>query len=453
MKSRIVILFLIVIFFFGAHVSLEKLNEERSEFQLLSSPFESAPPELVIATTALGGFRGIIVDYLWIRAMELKLSGEFFELVQIYNWIGKMEPRMEMVWVHNAWNMAYNISAELPSGEERWIWIKQGIGLLRDEGLKYNPRSSMLHRELGWIYLHKIGNLYDKFHWHYKMKFAEEMEEVLGGGGSPPSAIESGREVAERLRKELKLDPERMVKLAEIYGPLDWRLPQPHAVYWITKGLEVSGEEPTLNHDRLVLHAIIDLFETGRIVRTEAGFILAGPDFRFLDSVDRIYGELSEKYGPESGLSAAHENFLQSAVMLLYTYGQNRKAIDGYTRLRKLKPNVYSLPLEDYVFARIKETVTEGSALEVSALIYGTLRQALLSLAIGDDEKSAGLENLAKLIWRKHMEKYGDSEDHRLPAFKVMRDSVVKRALEGEFSENLQNRLRERLGYVSETSE
>lgn len=453
MKPRIVILFLIVILFFVVHVSLEKLNEERSEFQLLSSPLEGAPPELVIATTALGGFRGIIVDYLWIRAMELKLSGEFFELVQIYDWIGKMEPRMEMVWAHNAWNMAYNISAELASGEERWIWIKRGIELLRDEGLKYNPRSSMLYRELAWIYLHKIGQLTDKFHWHYKMKLGEEMEEVLGEGGSPPSAIESGGELAERLRKEFKLDPERMVELAEIYGPFDWRLPQPHAVYWLTKGLEVSGEEPTLNHDRLVLHAIINLFEAGRIVRTEAGFILAEPDFRFLDSVDRIYGELSEKYGPESGLASAHENFLQSAVMLLYTYGQNRKAIDSYRRLRKLKPNAYSLPFEDYVFARIKETVTEGSALEVSALIHGTLRQALLSLAIGDDEKSAGLENLAKLMWRKHMEEYGDSERLRLPAFKVMRDSVVKRALEGEFPENLRNRLRERLGYVSETSE
>ena len=446
MKPRIVILFVIVIFFFAAHVSLEKLNEERSEFQLLSSPLESAPPELVLVTTALGGFRGIIVDYLWIRAMELKLSGEFFELVQIYDWIGKMQPRMEMVWVHNAWNMAYNISVKLPSGEERWIWIKRGIELLRDEGLKYNPRSSLLYRELAWIYLHKIGNIYDEFHWHYKMKLFDEMEEVLGEGGSPPSAIESGGELAERLRKELKLEPERMLELTEIYGPLDWRLPQPHALYWLTKGLEVSGEEPTLKHERLILHAVISLFESGRIVRTEAGFILAEPDFRFLDSVDRIYGELSEKYGRESGLASAHEDFLQSAVMLLYTYGQNRRAIDCYRRLRKLKPNAYSLPFEDYVFARIKERVTGGSPLEVSALIHGTLRQALLSLAIGDDERSAGLENLARLMWRKHMEEYGDSEIHTLPPFKEIRDSVVKRALEGEFPENLRNRLRERLG-------
>ena len=86
-------------------------------------------------------------------------------------------------------------------------------------------------------------------------------------------------------------------------------------------------------------------------------------------------------------------------------------------------------------------------------MIQGALRQALMSLAIGDDDKSAGLENLAKLVWRKYMEEYGDSENYRLPPFKLMRDSIVRRALAGEFPQELIEALRERLGYVSETSE
>ncbi len=452
MLHRIVVVFLIIVFFLAVHLCLGKLNEARGEFNLLSTPLEGAPPELVLATTALGGFRGIIVDYLWIRAMELKQSGEFFELVQIYDWIGKMQPRMEMVWAHNAWNMAYNISVELPSGEERWIWISRGIELLRDEGLKYNPRSSMLCRELAWIYLHKIAHFTDKFHWYYKMKLLEEMEEVLGEDGSVLTSVVPGGEVAGKLTDELKLEPERMLELTQIYGPLDWRLAQSHAIYWLTKGIEVSGEEPTLNHDRLILQAIITLFERGRIVRTE-GFILAEPDFGFLDTVDRIYHELTEKYKHETGLASAHENFLQSAVILLYSYGQNRKALDSYRRLRKLNPLHYSLPLEDYIFARIRENISGASLPEVSAVIQGALRQALMSLAIGDDDKSAGLENLAKLVWRKYMEEYGDSENYRLPPFKLMRDSIVRRALAGEFPQELIEALRERLGYVSETSE
>ena len=457
-KSRVVLyLLFIAVFFLPVYVFLEELNEKRSEFHLASaSSLEGAPPELVLATTVLGGFRGIAVDYLWIRAIELQRSGKYFELVQLYDWIGKMEPRMEMVWAHNAWNMAYNISVELSSPEERWIWIKHGIELLRDEGLKYNPRSSMLYRELAWIYLHKIAQSSDTFHWYYKMKLFEEVEEVLGRNCSLLSSITTDSKLAERLREELRFEPERMLKLMELYGPLDWRLAQSHAIYWLTRGGEVSGQS-FLNQDRMILHAVISLCESGRFVKTKAGFLLAEPDFRFLDTADRIYAELGEKYGSEegvfSGLASAHENFLQSAVMLLYTYGENKQALEYYRRLRRLKPHHYRLPLEDYIFARIRENISEASPNEVSALIHGTLRQSLMSLAVGDDEKSAGLENLAKLIWKKYMERYGDNENFRLPPFEVMRNSVVERALKGEFPQNLLDHLRKRLGYAGETSE
>ena len=162
-------IFLTIVFFTLSYFCLGKVNRQRAEFRLTtSSPLENAPPELVLATTALGGFRGIVVDYLWIRAMELQRQGKYFELVQIYDWIGKMEPRIEMVWCHNAWNMAYNISVELGKPIERWMWIKRGIELLRDEGLKYNPKSILLYKELAWIYQHKIAQFSDKFQWEYK---------------------------------------------------------------------------------------------------------------------------------------------------------------------------------------------------------------------------------------------------------------------------------------------
>ena len=443
----IVLLFLVAIIFLLAYLCLGHLNRERERFNLTASvPLENAPPELILMTTALGGFRGIVVDYLWLRAMELQRSGKYFELVQIYDWIGKMEPRIEAVWSHNAWNMAYNISVELETPEERWLWIKRGIELLRDEGLKYNPGSSLLYRELAWIYLHKIAQSSDTFHWHYKMSFAREMEDVLGEDGSLSTSANSAGETAERLRNELKLEPERMLKLTDVYGPLDWRLAQSHAIYWLQKGLEVGGKQIAINHERLILHAVISLCETGRIVRTDTGFILAEPDFRFIDTADRIYSELDEKYGGDTGLASAHENFLQSAVVLLYTYGRSKESLKIYRRLRKLNFSKYRMSLEDYIFLRIRENLEGASALEMSAFIQGILRQSLFSLAIGDDEKSAGLENLAKLIWSRYMEKYGETERMSLPPFEVIRNSVVKRVLKGEFPESLRDRLKERFG-------
>lgn len=444
------ILLIAVVFFFSAYKLLVQLNEQRDEFNLTATtPLENAPPELVLATTALGGFRGIIVDYLWIRAMELQRSGKYFELVQIYDWIGKMEPRIEAIWSHNAWNMAYNISVELPSAEERWLWIKRGIELLRDEGLKYNPESSLLYMELAWIYQHKIGGFSDMFHWGYKKYLADEMERLLGKDCSELAEIASRNNSLryKELVEILKLEPERMLKLQDLYGPLDWRLAQAHAIYWLTKGTEVRGESHTINTDRLILHAIISLCESGKIVKTDAGFLLGEPDFRFLDTADRLYRELQEKYGREVGLASSHENFLQSVVVLLYTYGRGRDSLHYYRKLVKLYPSKYRAALEDYIFARIKENMISESPHKVYGFISGILRQALVSLAIGDDEKSAGLENFAKLVWIKYMDESGGVERMALPPFEEIRDSVVKRVLESEFPEVLRERLKERLGH------
>jgi hypothetical protein len=278
------------------------------------------------------------------------------------------------------------------------------------------------------------------------MSLAREMEDVLREDGSLPASANSAGEAAERLGNELNLEPERMLKLTDVYGPLDWRLAQSHAIYWLTKGLEVGGKQIAINHERLILHAVISLCETGRIVRTNTGFILAEPDFRFLDIADRIYSELNEKYGENTGLASAHENFLQSAVVLLYTYGRSKESLKIYRRLRKLNLSRYRMSLEDYIFLRIRENLDGASALEMSAFIQGILKQSLFSLAIGDDEKSAGLDSLAKLIWSRYMEEYGGTERMSLPPFEVIRNSVVKRVLKGELPESLRDRLKERLG-------
>ena len=101
---------------------------------------------------------------------------------------------------------------------------------------------------------------------------------------------------------------------------------------------------------------------------------------------------------------------------------------------------------EDYIFAQIKEDLEAASLLEISAFIRGVLRQSLMSLAIGEDERAAGCENLAKLVWNRYMKEYGKIEHGSLPPLEEIRTSLVRRALEGEFPQVLQNRLRERLG-------
>jgi hypothetical protein len=109
---------------------------------------EEAPPVLAFTTVALGGFRGLISNALWIRASDLQDEDKFFEMAQLADWITKLEPHFVQVRLVQAWNMAYNISVKFKDYNDRWRWVSRGIELLRDQGLKYNPNETLIYREL-----------------------------------------------------------------------------------------------------------------------------------------------------------------------------------------------------------------------------------------------------------------------------------------------------------------
>ena len=96
---------------------------------------------LAFTTVALGGFRGLIANALWIRANDLQQDDKFFEAAQLASWITELEPSFTQVWLFQAWNMAYNISVKFKDFPDRWRWVERGIELLRDEGLRYNPNN------------------------------------------------------------------------------------------------------------------------------------------------------------------------------------------------------------------------------------------------------------------------------------------------------------------------
>src|SRR5262245_66196202 len=92
-------------------VTQQSMNRDRAALGLTRiEPLENAPPVLAFTTVALGGFRGLIANALWIRANDLQQEDKFFEQVQLSDWITKLEPTFVQVWIVQAWNMAYNIS-------------------------------------------------------------------------------------------------------------------------------------------------------------------------------------------------------------------------------------------------------------------------------------------------------------------------------------------------------
>lgn len=166
-----------------AGTRLDYINSQRQNMKLIiNEPLENAPPSLAFATVAMGAFRGLVVDILWMRADRLKEEGQFFDAKQLADWITKLQPRFASVWEFQAWNMAYNISVAIPATQpdQRWRWVKNGYELLRDQGIPLNPKSIELYRELARIFQHKIGGVSDDAHKYYKLQLALAMEPLLG---------------------------------------------------------------------------------------------------------------------------------------------------------------------------------------------------------------------------------------------------------------------------------
>ncbi|NLW83415.1 MAG: hypothetical protein GXY41_03270 [Phycisphaerae bacterium] len=167
----------------GAAMQMDGIHTAREEMGLVATTsLENAPPSLAFATVAMGAFRGLVVNILWIRADNLKQEGKFFDAKQLAEWITTLQPRFAAVWDFHAWNMAYNISVAIPNTqpEERWRWVRNGYELLRDRAIPLNPNSIILYRSLAWIFQHKIGDISDDVHRYYKKELAVSMRSLLG---------------------------------------------------------------------------------------------------------------------------------------------------------------------------------------------------------------------------------------------------------------------------------
>lgn len=157
-----------------------KLNMMGSEDVLLA-----APPEYAFAIQAFGAFRGLVTNLAFIRAEKYKEQGRYYDAMQLANWICTLQPRFPSVWEFQSWNMAWNISVTTHTPEERWNWVYNGVKLLRDYGIVYNPRAVNLYKQLAWIYVNKMSESVDEFHMAYKRQWAWRMHLLLGPPPDP----------------------------------------------------------------------------------------------------------------------------------------------------------------------------------------------------------------------------------------------------------------------------
>ncbi len=155
MRSKLCIaLVVLVLMLTGAPIQ-RHIAGERDRLRLRAG-VEGLAPDEIFTTMCLAGFRGVAVDYLWVKAFNLQLDHKWHEVRALTELIAKLQPHFPTVWVFNSWNLAYNISVEWVDPGDQWKWIKEGLDYL-DQGLQRNPNSIQIFFEKGWIYWHKIG--------------------------------------------------------------------------------------------------------------------------------------------------------------------------------------------------------------------------------------------------------------------------------------------------------
>src|SRR5882672_3665818 len=202
--KKILLLLLAAALLFGSGQMQKSLNHDRDRLGMTyTATLDNAPPMLAFTTVALGGFRGLISSFLWMRANDLQQEDKFFEAAQLATWITDLEPHFSQVWLFQGWNMAYNISVKFKENEpgdysDRWRWVENGIVLLRDQGLRYNPNDVMIHRELAWFFQHKMGANLDDGNMFYKREWAAEMSPFFGVNGTNYENLISPQTPADR---------------------------------------------------------------------------------------------------------------------------------------------------------------------------------------------------------------------------------------------------------------
>ena len=117
------------------------------------SLLRSLQPGEFFGTVAAGGFRAMVIDYLWMRATLLERRKDYYQLRATYELLARLQPRAESVWQFNAMNLAYNIAAEYHTPASRYHWVTEGIKLNR-RGLQFVPDSLELRYQMAFFLFH-----------------------------------------------------------------------------------------------------------------------------------------------------------------------------------------------------------------------------------------------------------------------------------------------------------
>jgi hypothetical protein len=296
-----------------------------------------------------------------------------------------------------------------------------------------------------------MGHYMDDATETYKKEWGLEMNKLFGNKKANfdelinPQTPEQ-KERAQLLREKYKMDPVVMKEVDQKYGPLEWRLPEAHAVYWGYYGLEKCTSEPLKKDDlitlrRLIFQGLQTAFHRGRIIypSSSSEMFLYGPNLEIVKHVSDAYLEQAAlEPDKNEHILTGHRNFLTTAVYFLYSYGRNDAARQWYAYLKEKYPDfpgTKGKTMEEYAFDRIEEEAGSTDPNRMRAVLEGYLEQHYVDLAIGEDDHAAVMMQIAKALRERYMASIGKQSAVRvgLPPIQETAQVVLKRMVAPEY--------------------
>lgn len=402
--------------------------KERTTRTATATNLDQAPAGIVFTSVVLGGFRGILSDVLWLRASYLQDNGQYVELVQLSDWITKLEPECAEIWEYHAWNMAYNVSVFMPDDENRWRWVQSGIRLLRDEGLLFNPGDPELCAQLAWMYQHKIAGFTDTANGYYKRRLAAEMEELCPGGRPPFQDAAA----MDRLQQNARLNPLHIRDIELRCGPLDWRVPETLAAYWSYEGTLAPPGKGSMLCRRILYQSLSSLFFRGTLVPETGGT----PDVRLTRTalVDPALIAFLEALRelPDSSMEESVSNFIHDAILVFNAFGDAPHAEELLDLLRRRHPDTdFGATPAEYCSREPQFSATHAHGAEALTLIEGYMDRHWRAVARRDQSTSVAAWGVAVKLWKSFEQQTppGVRQRFNIPPFERFARAVFNRAV------------------------
>ena len=363
--------------------------------------------------------------------------------------------------------------------------MQRGFELLRDRGLSYNPDDVSICFQLGWIFQHKMGQNLDDGNRYYKLQWLADMAPFFGPHGTNfdnlihPQTAEA-RTNSLVLRDKYKIDPVFAQKVDAQYGPLDWRLPEAHAIYWYALGLEKAagntnkvkqGDFDLMQLRRGIFQSEQAAFRHGRVIANpfaRSGVELA-PNLDLIpkanDSYLQMYAEEKDD-GQRTDILRAHRNFVRDAVYFLYQNDRMAEAAKWFKYLGEKYPDQTiiedrpdSLPknvtLDEYAVAVTQIDIDETSQERVNSAVRGLLVHAYLDTAIGEEDRAAGFQLLAAKVNASYRARMGkDQPRAALDSLNDLKRDVLTELLDPQngLPYNARTIIRSQVGMPAETN-